>query len=543
MSSVLLIVLSGTHQVSANEWVADTGASAETSSQAAEASVPGGVQKQREVTVDRANQASLPARELRVADVFTDHAVLQQGVALPVWGTATAGEKVTVQFAGQTKTAQAANNGSWRVELAPLKANVTGSVMIVESREQRTEFRNLLVGEVWYASGQSNMQMTLEACARKIPAIRGIVEAAPTDNIRVLRIDDPDSPQPLAQRQNPTAWQIDTPENRRRQSAVATLFARKLHQKLGVPIGIIEGSWGGKPIEGFIPRSRFEQHDALRPILSLAEQDKLTELSALAGGVVVRNTAGMPGRIFNARVAPVAPYAVKGFLWYQGESNAGRGEDPRNYQLKMRALVEGWRETWKQPNLPFYFVQLPAFSDSATGWIRLREEQRRSLAIKHTGMAVTIDLSDTDIHPANKLDVGDRLARWALAKTYGLEIPFSGPLFKSATVEGNSMRIEFDHAEDGLEIARKEGLARPKPTPDAQLAHFELANEAGEWRSARATIEGTTLLVSSADVTSPRAVRYACSGDPANVNLYNKAGLPASPFCSDLELLPWERAE
>ena len=165
----------------------------------------------------------------------------------------------------------------------------------------------------------------------------------------------------------------------------------------------------------------------LRPILALAEQDQLDELAVMEGGVVIRNTAGMPGRIFNARVAPVAPYAVRGFIWYQGESNAGRGEDPRNYRFKMRALADGWRTTWQQPELPLYFVQLPAFKDEATGWVRLREEQRRSLSIPHSGMAVTIDLRDTDIHPANKLDVGDRLARWALAKTYGQKIPFSGP--------------------------------------------------------------------------------------------------------------------
>jgi sialate O-acetylesterase len=251
----------------------------------------------------------------------------------------------------------------------------------------------------------------------------------------------------------------------------------------------------------------------------------------------------MPGRIFNARVAPIAPYAVRGFIWYQGESNAGHGEDPRNYRFKMRALADGWRTTWQQPELPFYFVQLPAFKDEAKGWIRLREEQRRSLSLPHSGMAVTIDLRDADIHPANKLDVGDRLARWALAKTYGQKIPFSGPLFKSATIEGDSIRVDFEHTGGGLMVARKEGLEPARPTPDAALAHFELSDGAGTWYRAQATIDGNTVVVRCPAISKPKAVRYACSGAPSNANLYNPAGLPASPFCSDLELLPWERAE
>jgi sialate O-acetylesterase len=485
----------------------------------------------------------LPADELRVADVFTDHAVLQQGVALPVWGTTTAGQAVTVNFAGQAKTTAAAEDGSWRVDFAPLKADAAGNRMVVESGQHRREFRDLLVGEVWCASGQSNMQMTLGGCARKLPAIQEIVDAPATDDIRLLRVDEPDSPQPLTQRQKSTSWQMDTPDNRRRQSAVAYLFARQLHQELEVPIGMIEGSWGGKPIEGFIPRAEFEKHDVLRPILALAEQDQLDELAVTEGGVVVRNTAGMPGRIFNARVAPIAPYAVRGLVWYQGESNAGRGEDPRNYRFKMLALADGWRAAWQQPELPFYFVQLPAFKDEATGWIRLREEQRRSLSIPHSGMAVTIDLRDADIHPANKLDVGKRLARWALARTYGQEIPFSGPLFKSAKTEGDSIRVDFEHTGGGLMVAHKEGLEPARPTPDAKLAHFELADGAGKWHPARATIDGTTVVVRCPAVSKPKAIRYACSGAPSNANLYNQAGLPASPFCSDLELLPWERAE
>ncbi|MGB0596596.1 MAG: sialate O-acetylesterase [Rubripirellula sp.] len=482
---------------------------------------------------------TLRADELQISSIFTDQAVIQRDRPIPVWGTTKADAKVTVEFAGQSKTATAGANGSWQVLLEPLPANTSGNSMFIESEQQRIELRDLLVGEVWYASGQSNMQMKLAACAKKIEAISQIANSRETANIRMIRIDDNDSPKPLGHRQKQSTWQCDTPKNRAQQSAVAYFFARKLNAELNVPIGIIEGSWGGKPVEGFIPRDQFQRHASLQPILSLAEQNKLEQLSGLVGGVIVRNTAGMPARIFNARVAPIAPFAVRGFIWYQGESNAGRGEDPRNYRIKMQALIEGWRAAWNQSDLPFYFVQLPAFNNSATGWIRLREEQRRSLEIPQTGMAVTIDLRDSDIHPSNKLDVGNRLARWALAKTYDKDIVFSGPLFQAAIIEKDSIRVEFDYAMNGLMIARKEGINSPVPTPNAELAHFELADETGEWQPAQATIDGSTVRVHNPQIKHPRAVRYACSGDPENANLYNRAGLPASPFCSDLQLLPW----
>ncbi|MEE2936007.1 MAG: sialate O-acetylesterase [Planctomycetota bacterium] len=482
---------------------------------------------------------SLSADELKISSVFTDHAVIQRDMPIPIWGTAKADTEVTVQFGEQSRTAIAAADGSWQVLLAALPANAAGSSMIVKSEAQRIELQDLLVGEVWYASGQSNMQMKVAACARKINAIAQIVNDSAMANIRMMRIDDNDSPKRRSQLLKASAWQLDTPTNRAQQSAVGYFFARQLNAELKVPIGIIEGSWGGKPIEGFIPRGQFERYKDLQPILMLAEQNKLEQLSRLKGGVLVRNTAGMPTRIFNARVAPITPFAIRGLIWYQGESNAGRGEDPRNYRIKMRALIEGWRAAWKQSELPFYFVQLPAFNNDATGWVRLREEQRRSLEIPHTGMAVTIDLRDSDIHPSNKLDVGNRLARWALAKTYDKDIPCSGPLFQAATIEKDSVRVEFDYAINGLMIARKLGIEPPVPTPNATLAHFELADESGEWQPAQATIDGSTVHVHNPQIKHPRAVRYACSGDPENANLYNQAGLPASPFCSDLQLLPW----
>jgi sialate O-acetylesterase len=475
-----------------------------------------------------------------VASVFADHAVLQRDVALPVWGSAEAGVVVSVRLAGQVKTGRADPNGRWSLTLSPLKIQATGLRMTVQAGEETRVFHDLLVGEVWYCSGQSNMQMTLAACARRIESIRTLMARPHSSDIRMLRVGDPDAEHPRRDRPATTPWQIDTPASRGRQSAVAYFFARRLHERLGVPIGIIDSSWGGKPIEGFIPREAFEQSDILRPLLALADQNDLEALGRLEGGVIVRNSAGLPGRIFNGRVAPIAPYPLRGFLWYQGESNAGAGEDPRNYRHKMKALIEGWRHAWGQAELPFYFVQLPAFANNAHGWVRLREEQRRSLDLPHTGMAVTIDLRDQDIHPANKVDVGERLARWALAQCYGQTQAFSGPLFKSATIKGREIRVTFSHVGSGLMVASKEGLDPPQESSNPDLAHFELANESGQWFSANAKIVDDAVLVRSVSVLKPVAVRYACQAAPANANLYNRSGLPAAPFCSRLEYLPWQ---
>ncbi len=372
--------------------------------------------------------------ELKIARVYSDHGVLQRGVEVPVWGVAEPDVKVLVEFGGQTRSTISGDDGKWMVKLAPLKAHAVGNRMTVISGEEKLEIRDLLVGEVWYASGQSNMQMNLAACAKKIEFVREVIAEPKSRLIRTMRIGNGDTVQELDELPGPVTWQLDTPKNRPGQSAAAYFYARELHDELKMPVGIIEGSWGGKPIEGFIPREQFKKRAELKQILELSEADELEKLGKVEGGVIIRNTAGRPGRIYNSRIAPVAPYALKGFIWYQGESNAGRGEDPRNYREKTRALVEGWRRVWKQDDLPFYFVQLPSFNDSAAGWIRLREEQRLSLEIPNTGMAVTIDLRDSDIHPSNKVDVGKRLAMWALAKTYGKAIPYSGPLFKLSLI-------------------------------------------------------------------------------------------------------------
>lgn len=485
--------------------------------------------------------ASTSGAQLEVTGVFSDHAVLQQGVRVPVWGKATPGAVVSVEFAGQKKATKSSKAGEWMLHLDPLKSNLTGTALKVRDGKREISFTDLVVGEVWLASGQSNMQFSLAACASRLPEGQAAMTNPASLGVRMLRIGCGAAEHPVADiDREQYHWKTDSPNVRKGQSAAAYFFARRLHEELKVPIGIIETSWGGKPIEGFIPRPEFEKHEALKPILRLADQNKLEELKRLVGGVWVRNDAGLPGRIFNSRLAPVAPYAVRGAIWYQAESNAGVAEDPRNYRLKMGAMIEGWRRVWKQPAMPVYFVQLPGFRDEFDGWTRVREEQRLSLEIPNTGMAVTIDLRDADIHPANKIDVGERLAKWPLALHYGKKdvIP-SGPLFRSARFTGTTVRVSFAHLGGGLMAARKEGLAAPKETPTTDLAHFELAGEDGVWHPALAKIASEQVVVTSTAVPKPVAVRYACSGAPKNANLYNRAGLPASPFCSRLDFLPW----
>lgn len=228
---------------------------------------------------------------------------------------------------------------------------------------------------------------------------------------------------------------------------------------------------------------------------------------------------------------PLVSYGIRGFLWYQAESNAGGGEDPREYRHKMAAMIHAWRRHWQQPEMPCHFVQLPSFP-RGRGWIRVREEQRRALEIAHTGMVVTIDIPGDDIHPPNKIAVGERLARLVLRQA-------SGPIYRAHKVIGAEIHISFTHSDSGLMVGELRNLRTPQETPGAALRWFELAGEDGTWHEAKARIQGETVIVSAEAVPVPAAVRYACHTQPQGGNLYSRQGLPASPFCSRLDWLPW----
>lgn len=479
--------------------------------------------------------------ELKLASVFCDGAVLQQGVDLPVWGTGTAGTVVEIRFAEQSVYAEVNAQGQWRGTLKPCQATATGTELTVASENTTLTARDVVVGEVWLAAGQSNMQMTVQTMVGKLPELAAVVANANQPQLRMLRIDEPVAGGRRTDFSSNILWQKCDAQSIKRFSAVGWAFANRLQADLNVPIGIIDVSWGGKPIEPFIPAEAFASHSLLTEIKRLADAQQLKQLAALKGGVIIRNPEGYPGAIYDARIRPLQGFGLRGFLWYQAESNCGSGEDPRGYRHKMRALTNSWRQAWNNPTLPMYFVQLPNYRPETFGWIRMREEQRRSLNTANTAMVVAIDTGSEDIHPANKVDIGERLAMLALHRNYGRNIVDSGPIFKRHVVSGSDVTVHFSSAADGLMLAAKRGLEQAvENTNQHTLSHFELAAADGVWHPAAARISGNTVTVSSKHVTDPLEVRYACRNDPSAPLLYNRSGLPASPFCSRLEWLPWQ---
>lgn len=459
--------------------------------------------------------------EVKLASIFTDSMVLQRDMAVPVWGWAAAGEEVSVTFGDQTKKTTAGENGRWQVKLDALKANSEGQTLTVAGRN-KIELKDVLVGEVWLCSGQSNMEWGLggsinaqdEIAASKHPQIRlfnvpdHVTSAVPQDTVK-------------------GSWKVCEPSSAGGFSAVGYFFGRQLQKELKVPIGLVGSNWGGTLIEPWTSPDGFRSVPELKAISE--KVDGYTKETKVGNG--------SPSAIYNAMIHPLAPFAMRGAIWYQGESNGGEGE---SYYHKTQALVNGWRKLFN-PDLAFYWVQLANFQKpnedpaGGDGWAKLREAQRKSLAIKHTGMAVIIDIGEADdIHPRNKQDVGLRLSQWALHQTYGKQdIVPSGPLYKSHKVDGSQIRIRFDHVGGGLIVGRKEGIKPTDEVKDGKLARFAVAGADKKWHWAEATIDGDEVVVKSAEVANPVAVRYAYSMNPVGANLYNKAGLPASPFRTD----------
>lgn len=476
--------------------------------------------------------------ELKLSGIFSDHMVLQRDQRLPLWGGADKGQTVTVTFGDQSVSTTADDNGVWQVNLSPLQHTSQGRELAIQSGKESLTVRDVVVGDVWHASGQSNMAMTVDSVAQKILEAKQHINDASLPAIRFRRISETESASPQTDLPVRAGWVPCSPASVPKLSAAAFYFARKLHHELGIPIGVIDSSRGGTPIEPFIPRDAFTSHPTLQQELKRGDQEDLRGIWKLPGGVYARDANWLPGRLFHSRLAPITQFPVRGLIWYQGESNCGNREDPRDYQHKMRALITGWRKALGDDNLPVYFVQLPG-SGAGPGWPYLREQQRLSSNLPHTGMVVTIDLLDKDIHPPNKIDVGKRLARWALAEEYGKPIPYSGPQFQRATIDNEKITVHFSNADRGLMIAVKEGIKVPRETPDKTLSHFELADGSGHWFPAQAVIKGTTVIVTSSQVPAPAAVRYACAVDPQHCHLYNRAGLPASPFCSKAEFFQY----
>lgn len=482
---------------------------------------------------------SVAHAELKLAGIFSDHMVLQRERSVPVWGWADKGRVVTVQFAGQSVSANVNDDGTWQAILKPLEANEKGRQLVAACDGETEVVADVVVGDIWHASGQSNMAMNVQAVARHFSQAEADMAAAKLPTIRFRRIDEPQSAVPTKDIPVKAGWSVCSPNTVGGFSAAAFYFARQLQGELDVPIGIVDTSRGGTPIEPFIPCAAFKFHPTLLRELELGDQEDLLGIWKLPGGVRARDANWLPGRLFHSRLAPINRFPVRGAIWYQGESNCGDGEDPRDYRHKMRALITGWRTELGDDSLPFYFVQLPG-SGARAGWPYLREQQRLSLGLPHTGMAVTIDLFHEDIHPPNKFDVGERLALLALADEYGRKVPSSGPLFERVKIADGRAVVFFTHAESGLMKAIKDSLAEPKEDPEISLTHFELVDQAGTWHPAHATIDGATVIVRNERLPRPAAVRYAYAINPQQCRLYNRDGLPAAPFCSHPALLKFE---
>ncbi len=464
---------------------------------------------------------SVSQAEVKLASVFGDSMVLQREMPVSVWGWANPGEAVTVKFADQVKNTKADRDGSWRISLDVLKANSKGQTLTV-SGSNTLELKDVLVGEVWICSGQSNMEWSLSR------SLNGKDEVAAASNTQIRLFNVPGhTTSPIPKETCPGSWQICQPKSAGGFSAVGYFFGRRLQKELKVPIGLVGSNWGGTRIEPWTSPNGFKSVPELK---SLADQVDAYDKNSKVGG-------GSPAAIFNSMVHPLAPFAMRGAIWYQGESNGGEGE---TYYHKTRALVNGWRELFN-PELAFYWVQLADFQQpnenpaGGDGWAKIREAQRQALDIKHTGMAVIIDIGEAkDIHPRNKQDVGWRLSQWALHQTYDrADLVPCGPLYKGHQVEGNTIRVSFDHIGSGLIVGKKEGLSPTEEVVDGKLKRFAIAGKDKKWHWAEAKIDGNSIVLNSPKVAAPVAVRYAYSMNPEGANLYNKQGIPASPFRTD----------
>ncbi|HRU04399.1 MAG TPA: sialate O-acetylesterase [Candidatus Brocadiia bacterium] len=485
----------------------------------------------------------LALADAQVAPIFGDNMVLQRDIKVPVWGTAEPGEKVTVSVAGQTAQATAGPDKAWRVDLPALKAG--GPFEMTVAGANTVTFKNVLVGEVWICSGQSNMAMALRSCLTGAKD----AEEAKDPEMRLFTVGRAPSVTPTTAMSG--RWQVCAPDTAGGFSAVAFYFGRELRKTLKVPVGLINTSWGGTPAEAWTSQPALAAKAEFKPLLdawekrladypaamekhkaALEAHKKEVEKAKAEGKRPPReprppagpNAPTRPCNLFNGMINPLIPFAIRGAIWYQGEANAGNG---RLYRTLLPTMINDWRARWGQGDFPFLIVQLPDFMApvkepvQAAGWPELREAQMMALSLPNTGMAVTLGLGEEkDIHPKNKQPVGERLALAARAVAYGEKIVSCGPLYKSVKFEGGKARISFDCVGGGL-VAK-----------DGELKGFAVAGKDGKFAAAQAKIDGADVVVWSDEVKEPAAVRYAWANNPV-WSLMNKEGLPASPFRTD----------
>ena len=491
--------------------------------------------------------SSIARAEVRLPAIFGPHMVLQRDQKDRVWGWAEPGEKLVVAIAGQEKTTEAGADGKWSVMLDPMPAGGPHS-LTVSGKKDTVVFDDVLVGEVWLCSGQSNMEWPVSA------ANDGDVESltAKYPKIRLMTVPRLGTQEP--QDNFKGKWEVCNPDSVKGFSAVGYFFGRQIHQILGVPVGLIDDSWGGSAAEAWVRRDRLAADPKYKSLLAdwekfekdaprLQEEfdqkaDARREAAAKAkaeGRPAPRNQEGpqarlrgnsRPGNIYNGSLKPTIGYGIRGAIWYQGESNAGRAYQ---YRDLFPLMIQSWRDEWGIGDFPFYWVQLADFQKESpepgdSSWAELREAQTMTMdRLKNTGQAVIVDLGEAqDIHPRNKQDVALRLVRWALARDYGVKVPYRSPTYKSMAKQGDSVVLTFDNAENKL-------MTFDVP----EVRGFAVAGADHKFVKATAKIVGKDKVEVRADgVADPVAVRYAWADNPI-CNLYNSAGLPATPFRTD----------
>lgn len=499
--------------------------------------------------------------KVKPSSLFCDHIVLQRNTSIPVWGTANPGEKVSVTLNNAFETVTADATGKWLVRLPKQKAG--GPYTMDIFGDNTITPNDVYIGEVWLCSGQSNMDMTVAKEDRYWCGVTNEAEEVAAANYPQIRVFDVDYTPSNTEKANAVGkWEVCSPGTVGHLSAIAYFFAREIYQKLNIPVGMITSAYGASTAETWISQKALSAHPALKPLLdayttkwekfaldsaatmpayrkSLVKyKGDLAAVKAAAGDAdAIKKVKGPhdpnpvsdqhnPYVCYNGMIAPLAPYAIKGILWYQGESN---GPSAEQYREIMETLVGSWRKTWGQGNIPFLYVQLANYGKAMTepvmdnSMMTIREAQVQNLSIPNTAMAVAIENAGdkpTNIHPKNKQVMGYRLGLAARARVYEEKVEYSGPMYKKYKVEGNAIRLYFDHIGDGL-VAK-----------DGKLTGFAICGEDQKWVWADATLDGKTIVVTSKDISKPIAVRY-CWGTNPPASLSNKNGLWAPNFRTD----------
>ncbi|GAB2806190.1 sialate O-acetylesterase family protein [Ferruginibacter profundus] len=493
--------------------------------------------------------------QVKLASPFGDHMVLQQNALVPVWGTATAGEKVTVAFGKQKKTTTTGADGKWMIKLDKLKSG--GPFELSVTGKNTLIVKDVYVGEVWLCSGQSNMDMTVAREDRYWCGVHHEAQELATANYPLIRVFDTDfTPSDVILNAVGGKWEITSPETVGHFSAAAYFFARELYHKYKVPVGLITTAYGASTAEAWTSKKALEADPLFAKLLSDYEKKKAVydtsivakqkyidayakwQTDAAAAKIGKKDPPRGPKNpdpkvdqhspyvLYNGMVAPLIPYAIKGAIWYQGESNTTTKDI---YAKQMEALINNWRTDFAQGDFPFIYVQLANYGKTLDtipgkggGTTVVRDQQLKNLAVKNTAMVVAIDNADdpSNIHPKNKQQIGLRLALAAEAKVYGEQNVYSGPLFSNMTIEGNTIRLNFNYADGGLIVKGDKPIG------------FAIAGKDKKFVWAVASIDGSSIVVSSPGIAEPVAVRYAW-GDNPPANVYNKADLPASPFKTD----------